>query len=34
MGNRQEGLYYLKAALDMDPSLEYAREHYDELMES
>lgn len=34
MGNREEGLYYLKAALDMDPTLEYARNHYDELMES
>jgi ribosomal protein S12 methylthiotransferase accessory factor len=34
MGNRQEAFDYLKAALDMDPSLEYARTHYDELMES
>jgi len=34
MGNRQEAVDYLKAALDMDPGLEYARNHYDELMES
>ena len=34
MGNRREALDYLKAALDMDPSLDYARNHYDELVES
>lgn len=34
MGNTSEARDYLKAALDMDPSLDYAREHYQELMES
>ena len=34
LGNRQEALDYLKAALDMDPSLDYARNHYEELVES
>ena len=33
MGNRQEAEDYLKAALDMDPTLEYAREHLRELEE-
>ncbi|MEZ7198177.1 YcaO-like family protein [Pseudodesulfovibrio karagichevae] len=34
MGNRQEAEDYLKAALDMDPTLDYAREHLRELEES
>ncbi|WP_319585045.1 YcaO-like family protein [uncultured Pseudodesulfovibrio sp.] len=34
MGNRQEAEDYLKASLDMDPTLEYAREHLLELEES
>jgi ribosomal protein S12 methylthiotransferase accessory factor len=34
MGNRQEAEDYLKAALDMDSSLDYAREHLRELEES
>jgi ribosomal protein S12 methylthiotransferase accessory factor len=34
MGNRQEAEDYLKAALDMDPTLDYARDHLRELVES
>lgn len=34
MGNRQEAEDYLKAALDMDPTLDYARKHLLELEES
>ncbi|BCS87416.1 YcaO-like family protein [Pseudodesulfovibrio sediminis] len=34
MGNREQALDYLRAALDMDPSLDYAQKHYEELMES
>ena len=34
MGNKEEALDYLGAALKMDPSLEYAQLHYDELKES
>lgn len=34
MGNTKEALDYLGAALKMDPSLEFAQSHYDELMES
>lgn len=34
MGNTAEALDYLQAALDMDPSLDYARAHYDELKQS
>lgn len=34
MGNREEALDYLGAALKMDPDLDYARTHYDELKES
>ncbi|WP_147821252.1 YcaO-like family protein [Salidesulfovibrio onnuriiensis] len=33
MGNRDEAVDYLGAALKLDPSLGYAREHYRELME-
>ena len=31
MGNRAEAMDYLRAALDMDPGLDYAREHLNEL---
>ena len=34
MGNRAEAMDYLRAALDMDPGLDYAREHLDELERS
>lgn len=34
MGNTEEALDYLGAALKMDPSLEYAQTHFDELKES
>ena len=34
MGREQEAIDYLRAALDMDPTLEYAQTHLDELMES
>ncbi|MFH1913077.1 MAG: YcaO-like family protein [Pseudomonadota bacterium] len=34
MGNTQEALDYLGAALKMEPGLEYARSHYDELCQS
>nr|WP_203529637.1 YcaO-like family protein [Pseudodesulfovibrio sp. JC047] len=34
MGNGSEALDYLNAALDMDPSLDFARKHRDELLES
>jgi ribosomal protein S12 methylthiotransferase accessory factor len=34
MGNRQEAEDYLRAALDMDPTLDYAQEHLRELVES
>lgn len=34
LGNRAEALDYLGAALKMDPELEYARTHYDELKQS
>lgn len=33
MGNREEAVDYLGAALKMDPELEYARTHFDELKE-
>ena len=34
MGNTEDALYYLGAALKLDPGLEYAQTHYDELKES
>lgn len=34
MGNDAEALDYLDAALKLDPGLEYAREHYDEIVQS
>lgn len=34
MGNNAEARDYLGAALKLDPSLDYAQDHYDELMES
>ncbi|MCJ2164043.1 YcaO-like family protein [Pseudodesulfovibrio sp. S3] len=34
MGHREEASYYLRAALDMEPTLGYAQEHLDELVES
>ncbi|QGY40997.1 hypothetical protein GM415_12960 [Pseudodesulfovibrio cashew] len=34
MGNDAEALDYLGAALKLDPELEYARNHYDELVQS
>ena len=34
MGNHTEAMDYLRAALDMDPGLDYAREHLDELEQS
>jgi len=34
MGNRAEAVDFLRAALDMDPSLDYAREHLAELEQS
>ena len=34
MGNRTEAMDYLRAALDMDPGLDYAREHLAELERS
>ncbi len=34
MGNHAEALDYLSAALDMDPGLDYARKHLDELKQS
>ena len=34
MGNRSEAIDYLAAAVKMDPSLDYAQTHLDELMES
>lgn len=34
LGNRREAADYLQAALDMDPSLEYARQHLSEIVES
>ncbi|WP_319467201.1 YcaO-like family protein [uncultured Pseudodesulfovibrio sp.] len=34
MGNNAEALDYLEAALNMDPSLDYAKEHYEEIKQS
>nr|WP_321514185.1 YcaO-like family protein [uncultured Pseudodesulfovibrio sp.] len=34
MGNRSEALDYLNAALDMDPSLDFARKQLEEMLES